>query len=162
MFSAVTFLEYWKRKSASLAHHWDCMGFQVRSGGIRWGFYGISCDFSWDILLGSQLLTFWCFSPLQDEEERPRPEFAAKAPYTEKNPITGVREPYFPKSARLRRIAAGSGLIILMVCCHPHSHLMKAYWLDIVFNAFRILCELLIKRMQLHKFAIYSYWKASM
>ena len=28
-FSAVTFLEYWKRKSASLAHHWDCMGFQV-------------------------------------------------------------------------------------------------------------------------------------
>ena len=27
-FSAVTFLEYWKRKSASLAHHWDCMGFQ--------------------------------------------------------------------------------------------------------------------------------------
>ena len=64
---------------------------------------------------------------IQDEEERPRPEFAAKAPYTEKNPITGVREPYFPKSARLRRIAAGSGLIILMVCCHPHSHLIKAY-----------------------------------
>ena len=31
-FSAVTFLEYWKRKSASLAHHWDCMGFQVNSG----------------------------------------------------------------------------------------------------------------------------------
>ena len=26
---AVTFLEYWKRKSASLAHHWDCIGFQV-------------------------------------------------------------------------------------------------------------------------------------
>merc|ERR1719331_613023 len=77
-FWAVTFLEYWKRKSASLAHHWDCMGFQ-------------------------------------DEEERPRPEFAAKAPYTEKTPITGVREPYFPKSARLRRIAAGSGLIMLMI-----------------------------------------------
>ena len=56
---------------------------------------------------------------LQDDEEKPRPEFAAKAPYTEKNPITGVREPYFPKSARLRRIAAGSGLIILMVNnCH--------------------------------------------
>ena len=28
-FWAVTFLEYWKRKSASLSHHWDCMGFQV-------------------------------------------------------------------------------------------------------------------------------------
>ena len=35
-FLAVTFLEYWKRKSASLAHHWDCMGFQVM------GFCGIA------------------------------------------------------------------------------------------------------------------------
>ncbi|RZF32744.1 hypothetical protein LSTR_LSTR005937 [Laodelphax striatellus] len=52
-FWAVTFLEYWKRKSASLAHHWDCMGFQ-------------------------------------DEVERPRPEFAARAPYLEVNPISLV------------------------------------------------------------------------
>ena len=51
----------------------------------------------------------------QDEEERPRPEFAANAPYLEKNPITGIREPAFPKAVRMRRIAAGSGLIILMV-----------------------------------------------
>ena len=77
-FAAVTFLEYWKRKSASLAHHWDCMGFQ-------------------------------------EEEERPRPAFAAKAPYLEKNPITGVREPSFPQSVRYQRIAAGTGLIVLMV-----------------------------------------------
>jgi len=27
-FWAVTFLEYWKRKNASLAHHWDCLGFE--------------------------------------------------------------------------------------------------------------------------------------
>ena len=27
-FSAVTFLEYWKRKNASLAHHWDVLGFE--------------------------------------------------------------------------------------------------------------------------------------
>ncbi|XP_039611532.1 anoctamin-7 isoform X2 [Polypterus senegalus] len=27
-FWAVTFLEYWKRKNATLAHHWDCMDFQ--------------------------------------------------------------------------------------------------------------------------------------
>ena len=74
----MTFLEYWKRKSASLAHHWDCMGFQ-------------------------------------DEEERPRPEFAANAPCPEKNLITGIREPSFPKAVRMRRIAAGSGLIVLMV-----------------------------------------------
>ena len=53
---------------------------------------------------------------IQDEEERPRPDFAAKAPYLEKNPITGIREPSFPKAIRLRRIAAGSGLILLMVC----------------------------------------------
>ena len=59
----MTFLEYWKRKSASLAHHWDCMGFQ-------------------------------------EEEERPRPAFAAKAPFLEKNPITGVKEPSFPQSKR--------------------------------------------------------------
>lgn len=26
-FWAVTFLEYWKRKMATLAHHWDCMEF---------------------------------------------------------------------------------------------------------------------------------------
>ena len=76
--AAVTFLEYWKRKSASLAHHWDCMGFQ-------------------------------------EEEERPRPDFAAKAPYLEKNPITGVREPSFPQSKRYKRIAAGTALILLMV-----------------------------------------------
>ncbi|XP_059085679.1 anoctamin-7-like isoform X3 [Tigriopus californicus] len=77
-FWAVTFLEYWKRKSASLAHHWDCMGFQ-------------------------------------EEEERPRPDFAAKAPYLEKNPITGVREPSFPQSKRYKRIAAGTALILLMI-----------------------------------------------
>lgn len=25
---AVTFLEYWKRKNASLAHHWDVLDFE--------------------------------------------------------------------------------------------------------------------------------------
>ena len=51
----------------------------------------------------------------QAEEERPRPEFAANAPYLEKNPITGIKEPSFPKAVRMRRIAAGSGIIVLMV-----------------------------------------------
>lgn len=32
-FWAVTFLEYWKRKSATLAHHWDCMDFQEEEVG---------------------------------------------------------------------------------------------------------------------------------
>merc|ERR1712165_403938 len=77
-FWAVTFLEYWKRKNASLAHQWDCMGFT-------------------------------------EEDEKPRPHFAANAPYLEKNPITGIREPSFPSQVRLRRIAAGGGLILVMI-----------------------------------------------
>ncbi|XP_067422321.1 anoctamin-7-like isoform X2 [Emydura macquarii macquarii] len=78
-FWAVTFLEYWKRKNATLAHHWDCMDFQ-------------------------------------EEEERPRPEFAARAPRMEQNPITGLKEPYFPARDRLSRILTGSMAIVLMLC----------------------------------------------
>ncbi|CAA9996507.1 unnamed protein product [Nesidiocoris tenuis] len=77
-FWAVTFLEYWKRKSASLAHHWDCMGFQ-------------------------------------DEMERPRPEFAARAPFYERNPVTGIPEPSFPKGERNKRMVAGLGIVFLMI-----------------------------------------------
>ena len=50
-----------------------------------------------------------------EEDERPRPQFAANAPYLEKNPITGIREPAFPAQVRLRRVAAGGGLILVMV-----------------------------------------------
>ena len=55
------------------------------------------------------------FSTFQEDEERPRPEFAAKAPFLEKNPITGIKEPSFPKTLRLKRIAAGAGLILFMI-----------------------------------------------
>ncbi|XP_033015218.1 anoctamin-7-like isoform X2 [Lacerta agilis] len=78
-FWAVTFLEYWKRKNATLAHHWDCLDFQ-------------------------------------EDEERPRPEFAAMAPRMEQNPVTGVKEPYFPERDRLSRILTGSMAIIVMLC----------------------------------------------
>uniref|UniRef100_A0A3Q0S5D4 Anoctamin n=1 Tax=Amphilophus citrinellus TaxID=61819 RepID=A0A3Q0S5D4_AMPCI len=78
-FWAVTFLEYWKRKMATLAHHWDCMDFH-------------------------------------EEEERPRPEFAAMAPTMEQNPVTGVKEPYFPEKTRLSRMFTGSMVIIMMLC----------------------------------------------
>uniref|UniRef100_A0A8C9RA63 Anoctamin n=1 Tax=Scleropages formosus TaxID=113540 RepID=A0A8C9RA63_SCLFO len=74
---AVTFLEYWKRKNAMLAYHWDCRDFH-------------------------------------EEEERPRPEFAAMAPTMEHNPVTGVKEPYFPKRARLSRMLTGSMVIVVM------------------------------------------------
>uniref|UniRef100_A0A4W4G1H4 Anoctamin n=1 Tax=Electrophorus electricus TaxID=8005 RepID=A0A4W4G1H4_ELEEL len=77
-FWAVTFLEYWKRKNATLAHHWDCMDFH-------------------------------------EEEEPPRPEFAAMAPAMEENPVTGVKEPYFPEKARLSRMLTGSMVIIVML-----------------------------------------------
>lgn len=77
-FWAVTFLEHWKRKSASLAHHWDCMDFE-------------------------------------EEEERPRPDFAARAPFVERNPITGIKEPAFPNSVRRQRMAAGVGVICIMM-----------------------------------------------
>ncbi|XP_077510547.1 anoctamin-7-like isoform X1 [Amblyomma americanum] len=77
-FWAVTFLEYWKRKSASLAHHWDCMDFE-------------------------------------EEEERPRPEFAARASHVERNPITGAKEPAFPARVRKQRIAAGVAILLLMI-----------------------------------------------
>ncbi|XP_069474206.1 anoctamin-7 isoform X2 [Ambystoma mexicanum] len=48
-------------------------------------------------------------------EERPRPEFAAMAPTTIRNPITGAEEPYFPKRRRINRIITGSMALILMV-----------------------------------------------
>ena len=57
----------------------------------------------------------------QEEEERPRPAFAAKAPFLEKNPITGVKEPSFPQSKRYEqksrinlkyRIVASSNALI--------------------------------------------------
>ncbi|XP_071945717.1 anoctamin-7-like isoform X1 [Antedon mediterranea] len=77
-FWAVSFLEYWKRKQASLAHHWDVLGFE-------------------------------------EEDERPRPEFCAKAPCMEANPITGVMEPYFPDDTRARRWLTGLGILCGMV-----------------------------------------------
>ena len=51
---AVTFLEYWKRKNASLAHHWDCMGFQVSL------YYEIRLD-QWDCVGCYEIVwDYWC------------------------------------------------------------------------------------------------------
>ncbi|XP_050413809.1 anoctamin-7 isoform X2 [Patella vulgata] len=77
-FWAVTFLEYWKRKNASLAHHWDVLD-------------------------------------LEDEEERPRTEYAAKAPEWKENPVTGIREPYFNPRQRIPRILSGMAVIVIMM-----------------------------------------------
>uniref|UniRef100_A0A7N4P3N4 Anoctamin n=1 Tax=Sarcophilus harrisii TaxID=9305 RepID=A0A7N4P3N4_SARHA len=77
-FWAMAFLEHWRRKNATLAHHWDCSDFQ-------------------------------------EEEERPRPEFAAMAPQMAQNPVTGLKEPYFPPKTRLSRMVTGSMAILIMV-----------------------------------------------
>ena len=54
----------------------------------------------------------------KEEEERPRPEFAAKAPFLEKNPVTGIKEPHFPDNLRMKRVVVGTGLIFMMVCLY--------------------------------------------
>lgn len=51
-------------------------------------------------------------------QERPRPEYAAMAPAMEKNPITGVKEPYFPQRERIPRMISGVAVIIIMVSKH--------------------------------------------
>ncbi|KAK1786069.1 hypothetical protein P4O66_017802 [Electrophorus voltai] len=57
----------------------------------------------------------WDCSQFEDNEERPRPEFAAMAPMTIRNPVTGAEEPHFPETSRFRRIVTGNMVIILMV-----------------------------------------------
>uniref|UniRef100_A0AAV2K1N8 Anoctamin n=1 Tax=Knipowitschia caucasica TaxID=637954 RepID=A0AAV2K1N8_KNICA len=48
-------------------------------------------------------------------QERPRPEFAATAPLTTKNPVTGLEEPYFPSSTRNNRTLTGCSVLIIMI-----------------------------------------------
>ena len=50
-------------------------------------------------------------------QERPRPDFAARAPELRENPVTGIKEPYFDPKDRLPRILSGMAAIIIMVCC---------------------------------------------
>ncbi|NP_996914.1 anoctamin-7 isoform X1 [Mus musculus] len=57
----------------------------------------------------------WDCSDYEDIEERPRPQFAATAPMTALNPITGEDEPYFPEKNRVRRMLAGSVVLLMMV-----------------------------------------------
>ncbi len=37
------------------------------------------------------------------------------APAMEENPVTGVKEPYFPEKARISRMVTGSMFIVIMV-----------------------------------------------
>ncbi len=37
------------------------------------------------------------------------------APAMEENPVTGIKEPYFPEKARISRMVTGSMVIVIMV-----------------------------------------------
>ena len=51
----------------------------------------------------------------EEEEERPRPEYNARAPTMEVNPITGILEPHFSPQQRTKRIFTGFAILIIMV-----------------------------------------------
>ena len=55
------------------------------------------------------------FTSLRSTQNRPRPEFAIRAFTVEKNPVTGILEPYFPASTRRYRIIAGIITLSFMV-----------------------------------------------
>lgn len=122
-FWAVTFLEYWKRKMATLAHHWDCMDFHEEEVSQSFlSFLTKLFSYTYCLLikhivseLASKECVHWCWCHHCVPQERPRPEFAAMAPTMEPNPVTGVKEPYFPEKTRLARVFTGSMVIIMMV-----------------------------------------------
>ena len=57
----------------------------------------------------------WDCLDYESEVERPRPTFAALAPTVERNPVTGIPEPHFPKEKQVPRIYSGILIIITMV-----------------------------------------------
>ncbi|CAF4261240.1 unnamed protein product [Didymodactylos carnosus] len=58
----------------------------------------------------------WDLMDFEEEEDHPRPEFTVRAPSVEKNPITGILEPYFPTSHRRYRVLAGVLSLSVMIC----------------------------------------------
>lgn len=60
-----------------------------------------------------------CSSKLDENflilQERPRPEYAARAPTLKENPVTGIKEPFFDPKDRIPRILSGMAAIIVMV-----------------------------------------------
>ncbi|XP_041032704.1 anoctamin-7-like isoform X1 [Carcharodon carcharias] len=64
---------------------------------------------------GAIMACKWDCLNYEETEERPRPEFAAVAPMTIENPITGLEEPHFPEKDRVRRVIVSSMVILLLV-----------------------------------------------
>ncbi|CAF2635710.1 unnamed protein product [Rotaria sp. Silwood2] len=58
----------------------------------------------------------WDLMEFEEEESRPRPEFAIRASTVEKNPVTGILEPYFPAATRRYRFLSGLIILSVMIC----------------------------------------------
>ncbi|CAF4012929.1 unnamed protein product [Rotaria sordida] len=58
----------------------------------------------------------WDLMEFEEEENRPRPEFVIRASTVEKNPVTGILEPYFPAATRRYRILSGIIILSVMIC----------------------------------------------
>nr|XP_047138898.1 anoctamin-7 isoform X2 [Hydra vulgaris] len=61
------------------------------------------------------LAYYWDCLDYESEVEKPRPSYVALAPSIEKNPITGILEPYFPPEQRVPRIYSGIMIVLTMV-----------------------------------------------
>eukprot|EP00118_Oscarella_pearsei_P009844 m.57725 g.57725 ORF g.57725 m.57725 type:complete len:680 (+) comp34757_c0_seq15:519-2558(+) len=62
----------------------------------------------------AQLAYRWDVLGSEEEAERPRPQYCAKAKETTVNPITGKNEPYFPPSKRIVRYFSAWVMLSLM------------------------------------------------
>ncbi|CAF2057104.1 unnamed protein product [Rotaria magnacalcarata] len=58
----------------------------------------------------------WDLMEFEEEENRPRPEFAIRASTVEKNPVTGILEPYFSATSRRYRVLSGVITLSVMIC----------------------------------------------
>ncbi|CAF0838974.1 unnamed protein product [Rotaria sp. Silwood1] len=58
----------------------------------------------------------WDLMEFEEEENRPRPEFVIRSSTVEKNPVTGILEPYFPAATRQYRILSGVMILTVMIC----------------------------------------------
>jgi anoctamin-7 len=89
----VTFLKHWKQKNAEITHQWDLMEFEEE-------------EVSFSVIEKADLIVY---------QNRPRPEFAIRSSTVEKNPVTGILEPYFPAATRRYRIITGVLILSVMV-----------------------------------------------
>ena len=57
----------------------------------------------------------WHTMDFEEEEERPRPEYTARATKLKRNPVTGKREPYMPQRQRFYRIMGAFSVVAFFI-----------------------------------------------